>query len=377
MVSRKVVGIHYSQPNLDIYLFISRYIMFRDCSNLSIVSSQYSQHSEFGLTPKENDQSIRASFSPMRKKGKVGRTTRMYGEPENNPPSLFNLVTSQDSILGESQQSAFSQDVVNRLGQLSCRHPDASLDGFEEISSLEAFSIPTTSMKPSLFPKGPAEIEGEKKIVVAPSVTNPFLPKQYIHRKAKKPTVIWIQPYKERPRYISDFEEEATMGGGSYSTVYAARKRLDGTLYALKKLKERICSESEGIAMTKEVCALAALKGCPNLIQYFGSWVEDGHLWLQTELCLRVNLDIFVPNSIPPAPTLYRVPDSAVYGSSDDMLSGSELFDDCESVERKTETVDVMKSGESNHRIFTEEAFWRVLLGICNALSFMHSKSEY
>jgi hypothetical protein len=354
--------------------------MFRETSNLSIISSQCSQMSELGLTPRENEQPGRASFSPVRKKGKVGRISRMLGETENNP-SLFNLVTSQESLLCESQLSSCSQDVVNRLGQLTCRQ-EASLDGFEDTTSLDAFSMPSSVMKTSV-PKASADFEGEKKIVVAPAVTNPFLPRQNLHNhKAKKPTVIWIQPYKERPRYLSDFEEEGVLGEGSFSVVYAARKRLDGALYAVKKLKIRICSESEGIAMTKEVCALAALKGCPNLVHYFGSWVEDGHLWVQTELCYKVNLDVFVVGNMPPPPALSRVPDSAVFGqsSSDDiMLSGGSVFDDADMPrERPTETdEDGMMTGGSNHEVFTEEVFWRVLLGMCNALSFMHSKSKY
>lgn len=360
---------------------------FRDCSNLSIISSQCSQFSDFGLTPKDSDQP-HASFSPMRKKGKPGRLSRML-DTENNP-SLFNLVTSQDSFLCESQ-TTYSQEVTNRLGQLTCKN-EASMDGFEDSASLDAFVIPTM---PSTSAKAPSHssksdvLDGEKKIVVAPAVTNPFLsPDEARPKRTRKPTTIWIQPYKERPRYLCDFEEEGVLGEGSFSVVYAARKRLDGALYAVKKLKVRIGSESEGISLAREVCALAALKGCPNLIQYFGSWVEDGHLWVQTELCLKVTLDIFVVSSIP-RPSLgsrYNVPASAVYGSSEDdmlMMSANSDLILSEDQDKAMGCVSSQKSVAVDRDLvvtssssFREDVFWHVLAGVCNALAFMHSKGS-
>jgi hypothetical protein len=62
----------------------------------------------------------------------------------------------------------------------------------------------------------------------------------------------------------------------------------------VKKINKKICSESEGNLVVKESCALAALTGCPNLIRYFGCWIDDGHLHIQTEYCNKGSLDRFI-----------------------------------------------------------------------------------
>ena len=84
------------------------------------------------------------------------------------------------------------------------------------------------------------------------------------------------------------------IGTGTFSSVYCARRRLDGILYAVKRIKRKISSESEGKLVIRESCAHAALAGCPNLIQYFGCWLDDGHLHIQTEYCDCGSMDCFV-----------------------------------------------------------------------------------
>ena len=93
-----------------------------------------------------------------------------------------------------------------------------------------------------------------------------------------------IQPY------LTIFET----GVGTFSSVFCARRRLDGILYAVKRIKKKIGSESEGRLVIKESCAHAALGSCPSLIQYFGCWMDDGHLHIQTEYCDRGSMDCFV-----------------------------------------------------------------------------------
>ena len=83
-------------------------------------------------------------------------------------------------------------------------------------------------------------------------------------------------------------------GSGTFSSVYCARRRLDGILYAVKRIKRKISGESEGKLVIKESCAHAALAGCPHLIQYFGCWLDDGHLHIQTEYCDHGSMDCFV-----------------------------------------------------------------------------------
>mmetsp|Transcript_9326 Transcript_9326/g.14057 ORF Transcript_9326/g.14057 Transcript_9326/m.14057 type:complete len:636 (+) Transcript_9326:71-1978(+) len=343
--------------------------MFRDSSNLPLSTSQFSQD-EFGLTPSDIDTTIH-TLSPVRKRGKPGRISRLLGMDTENNPSLFNLAVSQDSQLSQSQTSCSQQDVMNRLGQLSCRVPyETSMDGYEDHTN-ESYVVPSLTPKPSL-PKTDNKSDGygEKKITIAPAVINPFIREGYKSSKHKRPTTMWIQPYKERPRYITDFEEEGVLGEGSFSVVYRARKRIDGTEYAVKRLKSRICSESEGIHLLREVCALAALKGCPNLVQFYNAWVEDAHIWMQMELCLKTNLDVFVRTEQRRCTLESSTPHSAMLFMDDDVVSGSN--GDCK--DDVYTPVDEPARFVPQIELFTEKVFWKILQGICSALAFMHSK---
>jgi len=94
----------------------------------------------------------------------------------------------------------------------------------------------------------------ERQIFVDPPNMNPFLqqapsssssskthPSSHLQQKqgVGKKTVVWISPFKERNRYLVDFEAIKVVGEGAFSLVYSARRRLDGQLYAIKRLKLR------------------------------------------------------------------------------------------------------------------------------------------
>lgn len=404
----------------------------------SILSSQ----SQYDATPVEHEfvHSSHFEASPMRKRGKRSSLTNNDEATAPAPRgSLFNFGNSQDSMMflsSDSQQSTTSQDVVNRLGQLTCQNSQeySNIENTDSKSSsyfTDIFSMPSLTSKGPNYHQGPSSRNhlppsdpvDEKKITVSPSVVNPFLTElvgSKVSHKSKRPTTIWLQPYRERPRYIMDFEEEGVMGEGQFSVVYRARKRLDGTLYAVKKLKTRIHSEGEGVVLLREVCALAALKGCPNLMQYFGSWIEDSHLWIQCELCLRVNLDVFItfPDHSTPSghmvPTFFKPRQSSTPRSclgSDD--SGAlwnqedELYVDAgdrggdsgpphqegypmsrhhNSFGSQSSSGFQMEDDNSNDDeeddsqpwlAFPPAAFWTVLLGVSRALAFMHNKGIF
>lgn len=43
-----------------------------------------------------------------------------------------------------------------------------------------------------------------------------------------------------------------------------------------------LCCSSDVVT---EVFALAALDSHPNVLRYFSSWIENGHLYIQSEYC--------------------------------------------------------------------------------------------
>jgi hypothetical protein len=145
-------------------------------------------------------------------------------------------------------------------------------------------------------------VETERAIDIAPPLLNTFLagvrphgelyfdPTAYSEtapskKKAKRPVKVWIGAFKERPRMLTEFEEVKMLGEGTFSTVMCVRHRLDGCLYAVKRVRESIVSERQGHLLLREVGALAALQGCPHVVRYYGAWVDNHHLFIQTELC--------------------------------------------------------------------------------------------
>lgn len=98
---------------------------------------------------------------------------------------------------------------------------------------------------------------------------------------------VWVSPYEERSRYYAEFEEILDLGKGTFSKVVCVRHRLDGMLYAIKKIQERIVSKTQETMLLREVNALALLSNtsCPHLIRYYTSWIEEGKIYIQLELC--------------------------------------------------------------------------------------------
>ena len=121
-------------------------------------------------------------------------------------------------------------------------------------------------------------------------------------KSSRRPTQsVYIGAFKERPRFMFDFEQGAVLGEGVHSTVHRACRRLDGRSYAIKKLKRKIGGEKEGVLLVKEVMACAALQGCPHMVQYYGCWLEDGHLYIQLEACAYGSMESFVGALLPTA----------------------------------------------------------------------------
>ena len=69
-------------------------------------------------------------------------------------------------------------------------------------------------------------------------------------------------------RYFGDYEELCLLGRGSYSAVYKVRHRLDGTMYAVKKMIRSVTSEADLQHALNEVFALSVLQSCPYILRY-------------------------------------------------------------------------------------------------------------
>lgn len=73
-------------------------------------------------------------------------------------------------------------------------------------------------------------------------------------------------------RYAEDFVEEGRLGKGGFGEVVKARKKLDGQIYAIKKVTQR--SQTSLTEILKEVRLLSRLSH-PAVVRYYNTWVEE------------------------------------------------------------------------------------------------------
>uniref|UniRef100_UPI00358E1C04 eukaryotic translation initiation factor 2-alpha kinase 1 isoform X3 n=1 Tax=Myxine glutinosa TaxID=7769 RepID=UPI00358E1C04 len=74
-------------------------------------------------------------------------------------------------------------------------------------------------------------------------------------------------------RYHSEFEEICCIGRGGYGQVFKARNKLDGQLYAMKKVLIKDPSENMCTKVLREVKVLASLQH-PNVVRYHSTWLQ-------------------------------------------------------------------------------------------------------
>ena len=97
----------------------------------------------------------------------------------------------------------------------------------------------------------------------------------------------------EVSRFRTDFTDVGHIGKGSFSDVFKVRSRIDGQIYAIKRLKKQCATEADRNRCEAEArvhASLAyALDSDPllssHIVRYHTSWFEDGRLFLQTEFC--------------------------------------------------------------------------------------------
>lgn len=108
-------------------------------------------------------------------------------------------------------------------------------------------------------------------------------------------------------RWISEWEPVEKLGKGGFGTVFKARHRLDGYLYAVKQLKCRSMRDTEDI--WGEVRMLAQLNH-PAIVRYFLAWSEEDHDFADTDTSMTQT----DPRSFSP-PTASNAPRSSLFAA--------------------------------------------------------------
>ncbi|RYG99913.1 hypothetical protein EON65_49845, partial [archaeon] len=154
----------------------------------------------------------------------------------NNSNFLFSQENPGPNSNSMSQFSTFSQDFAERLGHLHVRCSQDNNSMVCPPNEDSSFIAPQPrSTKPPVASSKPPNVVmnsiEEKQIELQPPLSNPFISphthynewyfsRPFLHTSLAYPSKIWISAFKERPRYITDFQELACIGEGNFSQVY-------------------------------------------------------------------------------------------------------------------------------------------------------------
>lgn len=73
-------------------------------------------------------------------------------------------------------------------------------------------------------------------------------------------------------RYVNDFVEGGRLGKGGFGEVVRARNKLDGTMYAIKKIVQTSTAALSGVL--SEIMLLSRLNN-PFIVRYYTAWIEE------------------------------------------------------------------------------------------------------
>jgi translation initiation factor 2-alpha kinase 4 len=129
----------------------------------------------------------------------------------------------------------------------------------------------STSKTPSILlsTTPPNPLQGWHQLASGQRVATPLVspPPTQLSRSVEAPSGFFYQPKTTASRYRSEFEELEFLGKGGGGQVVKARNRLDGHLYAIKKIRLPSDRASE-VKLLREVTIWYALPPLPGLHFY-------------------------------------------------------------------------------------------------------------
>ena len=84
---------------------------------------------------------------------------------------------------------------------------------------------------------------------------------------------------------MKTFEVLEKIGSGSFADVFKVSERTTGHQFAVKKTRQPFVGFKDRLMKLAEVQKLGLLGDHPHCVRLFDAWEQNGHLYMQTELC--------------------------------------------------------------------------------------------
>lgn len=102
-----------------------------------------------------------------------------------------------------------------------------------------------------------------------------------------------MQNKKKSPSSSADFEILASLGKGSFGTVYKVKRKEDKSIYVLKQINISQLNSKSRTAALNEVKILSSLEN-PHVVKYYDSFIEKNVLNIIMEFCEGGDLSKFI-----------------------------------------------------------------------------------
>ncbi|GAA5881509.1 hypothetical protein JCM16303_005683 [Sporobolomyces ruberrimus] len=184
--------------------------------------------------------------------------------PRNYPPIVRKILV--DLLLAEPKK----RPQASRLSAQLAENSNSSTT----LYSLQLSTTPPNPLGTWHQPKTPHDGGLASPLLSPPALDrHPARPPdQPLSRSVDGPSGFFWQPKVSGSRYRSEFEELEFLGRGGGGQVVKARNRLDGHLYAVKKIRLPDDRASE-IKILREVTIWSRMNH-PNIVRYHTSWTE-------------------------------------------------------------------------------------------------------